>query len=268
MAEGEGRHGAANPRILSPRPRIGAADCTFRVLGPVTFESEDAVVLTRETHRRLLSILLLLQGTRTSTDLLIERFWPGQPPRTAKAAMHTHLSALRRLLPTGTIVTEGSGYRLPLDGHRLDAIEFTMMARRAARAAATTDRTAVVSVASHALALWRGAPFEELADDDFARPEIVRLEETRISLVELRAETLLALGRAAEATPELEQLVVLYPLREHLAVLLAEIRSRTGRQVEALRLLRATGRALGELGLEPSSELGRMEQQILAPRIA
>ena len=41
-------------------------------------------------------------------DALIDRFWPQQPPPTAKASIHTHVAALRRLTgPEFLLVTPG-----------------------------------------------------------------------------------------------------------------------------------------------------------------
>ena len=48
-----------------------------------------------------------------------------------------------------------------------------------------------------ALALWRGPPFGELADAEFARAEIRRLEDLRSQAEEARARALVELGRAA-----------------------------------------------------------------------
>jgi len=55
-----------------------------------------------------------------------------------------------------------------------------------------------------ALALWRGRALSDVADLDFARPEITRLEELRLAAVEARIEADLALGRHSELVGELE----------------------------------------------------------------
>mgnify|MGYP003341531048 CR=1 FL=1 len=56
-----------------------------------------------------------------------------------------------------------------------------------------------------ALAAWRGAPYRELPDDDRANAEAARLEVVHQSLQEVRAESLLAAGRAREAIGDLER---------------------------------------------------------------
>jgi predicted ATPase/DNA-binding SARP family transcriptional activator len=233
------------------------------VLGPLRVTGEGEVALPRSSHRRLLSILTLHAGRRIGTDALIDRNWRDAAPATAKAVLQTHVSALRKLLPAGVIATEGYGYRLDLDGHELDAETFGRLAADAREAAASRDWESALAAVREAVDLWRGPPYDELADDDFARPEITRLEELRLELLELETGALLALGREQEALPELERLVVEHPLRERLWEQLMTARYRTGRHAEALEAYRQAWAALDEIGLEPSAELRRLEQRIL-----
>lgn len=235
----------------------------FEVLGTLRVRGDEVVPVERPSHRRLLSILLLEAGRRQSTDALIDRFWDGQPPDTAKAAMQTHVSALRRLLPEPAIVTEGYGYRLVLDAHRVDARDFADAAGRARDHASAGAWESALREAEGALGLWRGTPFPELCDDDFARPEIGRLEELHIGLSELRAEALLALDRTAEALPELERLTRAHPLRERAWEQMMLARHRLGRQAEALEAYQQARTALSEIGLEPGEELRRLEARVL-----
>jgi predicted ATPase/DNA-binding SARP family transcriptional activator len=235
----------------------------FEVLGPLRVGGDLEVALTRPAHRRLLSILLLEGGRRLSTDALIERFWDGDPPQTAKAALQTHVSALRGLLPSGTVVTEGYGYALPLDGHALDAVEFSDRAAAARQHVAIRDWSNAVAAADDALARWRGRPFEELRDDPFAQPEVRRLEELRLELLELRAEALVATGHEADVLPELERLVVEHPLRERLWEQLMLARYRLGRHADALDAYQRARDELDELGLEPGPGLHRLQERIL-----
>jgi predicted ATPase/DNA-binding SARP family transcriptional activator len=235
----------------------------FEVLGPLRVEGDPEVALSRPAHRRLLSILLLEGGRRLSTDALIERFWDGDPPQTAKAALQTHVSALRGLLPSGTVVTEGYGYTLPLDGHALDAAEFSDRAAAAQQHAATRNWSSALAAADDALTRWRGRPFEELRDDAFAQPEVRRLEELRCELLELRAEALVATGHEADVLPELERLVVEHPLRERLWEQLMLARYRLGRHADALDAYQRARDELAELGLEPGPGLHRLQGRIL-----
>ena len=185
----------------------------IEVLGPIRVVADNGATIDvgRPARRRLLSILALANGRRLSTDRVIDRFWGDHPPDTSRAALQTHVAALRREVGDGVIVTEGFGYRLNLDLHELDESAFSDLASEAERLGAARDWERARETIERALALWRGEPFEELTDDDFARPEITRLHELHLTLLERRAEVLIALGHAADALPALEALVKEHP---------------------------------------------------------
>ena len=116
-----------------------------------------------------------------------------------------------------------------------------------------------------ALALWRGPALPEFTFDDFARNEIDRLEELRLSATENRITALLRLGRHGELAGQLESLVAQHPLRERLRGQWMLALYHSGRQADALQAYRDGRRLLaGELGLEPGPELQRIERAILA----
>jgi predicted ATPase/DNA-binding SARP family transcriptional activator len=235
----------------------------FAILGPLLVTDDGEVTIERRSHRRLLSILLFHAGQPLETDVLIDRFWGEAPPPTARAALQTHLSQLRRRLGVGVVETTGSGYRLALDGHGLDLADF-LSASEVARAASRSGAwQAVVDATGDALALWRGAPFRELQDDDFAEPEIARLDELRAELIESRAEALLALGRNDEALPELERSVKQFPYRERIWEQLMLARARLGRTVDALTAYHEARRLFDEVGLDPGPALRELEERIL-----
>jgi predicted ATPase/DNA-binding winged helix-turn-helix (wHTH) protein len=235
----------------------------FAVLGSLTVTERSEIVLERRSHRRLLSILLLQGGRSIETDALIDRFWGESPPATARAALQTHLSQLRRRLGDGVIETTGKGYRLPLEGHVLDAAQFDAAAVAARDASRDGAWESVADATGAALSLWRGDPYQELRDDDYARPESARLEELRVELIETRAEALLALGRNEEALPALEHAVKEFPYRERVWEELMHARARLGRTVDALAAYHEARRIFDELGLEPGPALRELEERIL-----
>ena len=235
----------------------------FAVLGPLQVTSAGELTPERPSHRRLLSILLLERGQPLDVDRLIDRFWPEQPPATAKAALQTHVSELRRHLGPEVIRTRTEGYVLTLDDHELDLHEFAAAgsaARDAHRSARWED---VIEASERALRLWRGRPFPELEDDDFARPEMVRLDELHLEMIELRAEARLELGQTQEALTDLEPVTLEHPLRERLWELLMTARARAGRTADALRAYHDLREILDEMGLEPGPALRDLEARIL-----
>ncbi len=233
------------------------------VLGPLRAGDTTPIELTRPSHRRMLSILALEGGKRISTDRLIDRFWGEEPPPAAKAALQTHVSALRRLLGDDLIVTEGHGYRLDLHPEQLDANSYMALADIARSAASKESWSETLAAIDRATDLWRGQPYWELLDDEFARPSITKLEETRLDLLDLRAEALLSMGRHRDAIAELESLVVEYPLRERFWEHLMTARLRSGRPTEALRAFQDVKDELAEAGLEPGERLRNLEERIL-----
>jgi len=235
----------------------------FTVLGELRVIARSEIILSRPAHRRLLSLLLLEADRGVETDVLIDRFWGEEPPETAKAALQTYVSQLRRLLGERMIVTLDSRYRLDLRGHHLDSQVFVALGSAARTALSAGAWQEVLIHAERALALWRGPPFEELQADEFALPEIARLEELRIALVEMRAEALLTLVRTEDALPDLVRFVIEYPLRERLREHLMVARARLGRVSEALETYQDLRRTLGEMGLEPAPALRELEERIL-----
>lgn len=233
----------------------------IEVLGDLRVVGEGVSQPTRGSHRRLLSILALEPNRRIGTERLIDMFWGESPPDSAKAALQTHVSALRRILGPDVIVTEGYGYRLGVED--VDANRLVDAARRARRAAEVGDWEEVSSTSSTGLSMWQGPPYSELVDDEFARANIVRLEELYLDLWDMWAESLLRLGRPAEALPELERLVVEHPLRERLWEHLMTARYRLGRHAEALRAFQEVSGVLAEIGLEPGPALRRLEEKAL-----
>jgi DNA-binding SARP family transcriptional activator len=259
-----GDTGQATTRSTSRSDGDPTGRLRIGVLGTLTVDG--ARDLSRASHRRLLAIMLIDAGERIQLATMIERFWPTGVPTNAKGTLHTHVSALRRLLPCDVITTSPGGYRVPVELVRLDALEFVELVRTAQASSHVGDWVAVVGAAETALGMWRGEPFAELADDAFACPQITRLRELRLQVIELRAEALLELGRARDAIADLEWATRSFPLRESLSSLLALARSQTGAHADALRALRATEAALADIGLRPSPALHALEQRILTHR--
>jgi ABC-type transport system substrate-binding protein/DNA-binding SARP family transcriptional activator/DNA-binding beta-propeller fold protein YncE len=202
-------------------------------------------------------MLALEVGRAVSTDRLIEGLWGETLPASAPKMVQLYVSRLRRVLDGNgaRIVTRGRGYELQLPDDAVDAVRFE-------RLLGTRPR--------EALALWRGKPLADLADEPFAAAEIRRLEELRLRATELAIDADLAAGRHAEVIGELDALVVQAPLRERLRAQRMLALYRSGRQADALEAYRHAREALVELGIEPGEELHALHQAILEhdPRIA
>lgn len=241
----------------------------FGVLGPVTAwdGAGAAIALKGPRHRAVLARLIVARRRVVPVTRLVEDLWVDPPPD-AVGAVRTFVSALRRALeperpPRTTarlLVTEGPGYALRAEPDTVDAWRF----ERAVTAAATLPPEDVLARLEEALGWWRGPAYADFADEAWARTERSRLAELRLRAVELRAEARLTLGLAAEAVPDLDAHVAEHPWREDAWRLLALALYRTGRQGDALAVLRRARTLLVEqLGVDPGPGLRRLEADIL-----
>ena len=245
-----------------PAGRESATDQhRFGVLGPVAaWTSGEPLALKGPRHRAVLARLIVARRRVVPVARLVADLWE-EPPAGAVGAVQTFVGDLRRVLeparpprtPPRLLVTDGPGYALLATD--VDAWEFESL---------------VDSCVPEALALWRGPAYAEFAQEPWAAAERTRLAELRLRAVESLAEQQLAAGRAAEAVPDLDAHVTEHPWREEGWRLLALALYRSGRQADALAVLRRARAMLADqLGLDPGPRLQRLEADVLAqdPRL-
>ncbi|MFI7690424.1 BTAD domain-containing putative transcriptional regulator [Nonomuraea sp. NPDC049655] len=240
----------------------------FRVLGPLEVRDADggAVGLGGPRPRAVLARLLVAQGAVVPAETLIDDLYGDAAPPSALPTLHSYVSNLRRAIEPDrgprarprTLIARPPGYLLAAAD--VDALRFAELVNRAEFRSAEE----ALACLEEALGLWRGSPYEEFQDEPWAIVEVSRLRELRLVAVERRARALLDLGRPQALITELEAETVANPLRERLWCLLALSLYRTGRQAEALAVLRTAARRLSEeLGLDPGPELRSLESDIL-----
>ena len=238
----------------------------IRVLGPLEIVSDDGVVELRATKERsLLAVLLADAGVSRSKDALIDALWGASPPPSAPKLVQVSVWKLRKLLPaTARVRTQGSGYALEVDEGALDAARFEQLLGEAREATSGGDHARAASTLRHALDLWRGPAFGDLAGEELVRSEAERLEELRVVAIEELHGAELELGRHVELLPELQSIADSHPLRERLQAQVMLGLYRSGRQADALEQYAAfRERLVDELGLEPGSALRDLQRQIL-----
>jgi DNA-binding SARP family transcriptional activator/Flp pilus assembly protein TadD len=253
---------------------VVSAGVELRALGPVEALVDGELVDLGSPLQRALFALLLSRADRpVAVDTLIEELWSGKPPADPMASLLTYVSNLRRVLephrppraPAMVLRTRAPGYVLDSRRAEVDVRRFGEQATAGHEALARGDPQQAVRKFDAALRLWRGPPYAEVRDAAWAAPEIARLEELRLTVIEGRFTALLELGAHSLAVPELEAHVHDHPLREHSCELLALALYRAGRQADALELLRAARTRLAEeLGIDPGPALQRLERNILA----
>jgi DNA-binding SARP family transcriptional activator len=239
----------------------------FRILGPLEVIGEHGPLrLGGPKQRATLAILLLNANRVVSVDRLADDLYSGAAPVTAVTQVQRQVSELRKALGgASTIDTQSPGYGIRLAPGQLDLHRFELLTEEASRARSRAEAQLAADLLREALDLWRGEALADLAYEPFARSAIERLEEIRLAALEQRIEAELALGRHAEVTAELEQLVAEHPLRERPRGHLMLALYRSGRQAEALAVYReAREKLVGEFGLEPSAGLRELERAILA----
>src|SRR4051794_8796258 len=236
------------------------------VLGPLQVRQYGLpVAIPGAKPRAILTMLGLYGDSVVSADTLMGLLWGDDPPRTAAKALQTHISALRRALGDGFVLTQGTGWTLSTT--ELDVTRYKLSAKMGRDAVAAGDTSQAVARFDEALKLWRGAP--ELPDGSRGRAEKTRWIEGHAALVEDRADALLATGRAAEIIGELEAAVGDAPLRERRWGQLMLALYRAGRQGEALGAYqRARTLLADELGVDPGPELRRLEAAVVAQDVA
>lgn len=250
-----------------------AVPVRISVLGSTEVTVGDRIVsLGGPGARAVLARLLVASGHVVSTDLLIEDLWSGGPPPKALAALQVHVSNLRRLLeparaprtPATVIVSAPPGYALRLPTEAVDAWYFDRLVTEGLTAA---DRASRIEILSQALDRWKGIPYHEHLDADWARIESARLTQMYATALEARAHAYLEEGRVELAADQLDHHVAEHPGREFAVRLLASAQYRCGRQADALATLRRTREyLLDELGVDPSPELQQLERDILQQR--
>src|SRR5215210_568530 len=184
------------------------------VLGPleVRRDTGDPVPVPGAKERLLLAVLAADSPGVVSTDRIVEDLWNGDRPASARSSLQVHLVHLRSALeperPRGStgryIVRRGTGYSLAADRQDVDALRFTELVGRGRALLAAGDAEEAARSLSAALDLWRGEPYADWPDADFADTERRRLAEVRTGAVTALLVARLALGEDAELVPELE----------------------------------------------------------------
>jgi serine/threonine protein kinase/DNA-binding winged helix-turn-helix (wHTH) protein len=220
-------------------------------------------------QRRLLALLAIRAGSVVSLDWLVEHLWDDKDrPAAPIPALRTYLSRLRNVLPEGAqgwIETESLGYRFAAPTFQIDYMRFNELRDRARYSRESLDPLAASSLLDEALTLWRGDPFRELEDLDWARGAIEQLHLDRLELLEERWEVALAQGRHTQITGELAAFTAEHGLRDRAARQYALALHRSGRTTEALRVVSDHRRTLAEQsGLEPSAGVIELERALLA----
>ncbi|MGI9624735.1 MAG: protein kinase domain-containing protein, partial [Acidimicrobiales bacterium] len=238
-----------------------------RVLGPIEVHGDHKLAIGGPRQRRIVAALAMHAGEVVSVDRLAEIAWADEVvPEQAERNVRTYVHRIRTAMGpdlADRFETSAPGYVLRLEPGELDARRVEDGLSRASRLAERGDHEGALAKIDDALDGWRGAPYAEFADEDWARAEVARLTERRASALELRADSFLALNRGADAVAELEGLIEEFPLRERRRALLMRALYQSGRQAEALRVFQEfRAYLIDEAGVTPSDDIVELDRAI------
>jgi DNA-binding NarL/FixJ family response regulator/DNA-binding SARP family transcriptional activator len=241
----------------------------FRILGPLeVLEDGRPLALGTLKERIVLGVLLLHANEFVSRERLIDELWGESPPPTARKGVNVYVSQLRKALTRDgldPIATADGGYRLEVGSEALDVSRLQRVLAGGRERAAVGELEAAAELLREAHALWRGPTLAGLLLESHGRDEVAQLDELRLAALMDRIDCDLALGRHEEVLGELQVLVGEHPLLERLRAQLMLALYRADRQAEALEAYQAARELLvGELGIDPSPALQRLQQGILS----
>jgi DNA-binding SARP family transcriptional activator len=240
----------------------------FRILGPLeVVEDGEPVALGTVKERLVLGVLLLRANEFVSRERLIDDLWGEAPPPTANKAVNVYLSKVRKALGRAgadPIATAPGGYRLRVAPDELDADRMQLLVASARESVSKGEFESAAERFREALSLWRGPTLAGLQLESRGRDEVAQLDELRLAALMDQIDCDLALGRHEQALGELNLLVREHPLRERLRAQQMLALYRADRQADALEAYADARRTLvGDLGIEPSEGLQRLQQAIL-----
>jgi len=246
----------------------------FRVLG--TFEvsrGNRRCTPTAPKQRALLALLALHANEFVPTSRIVDQLWTRGAPRSAVAALHGYVTAVRRVLTPSWVSsrtshpilnTRPSGYILCLEPHQLDLTRFRELAKLGQVAMAAGDCARARDTFAVAVGLWRGAPLADLRETGMFDHDISRLEREYLEVLRNRFDVMLCNGDGHLAVFDLEELCRTYPLWERFHEQLMLALCQAERRADALTAYARAYRLLSnQAGIEPGPRLRAMHQLIL-----
>src|ERR1700730_11016701 len=238
------------------------AELEFRVLGRVeVLRGGENVAVGQGSTLNLLAGLLMSANTPVSADALAEIAWGEALPASPRAAVHSKVYRLRRLLGGDVIERVGEASPLRPAADELDLLRFESLVAGAAEAA--SDEETAASLAD-AIGLWRGDPLANTDSPVLASGDVPRLTERYLAACEQWARVSIRLRRAAEVVQLVAPLVDAHPFREPIVRLLMLALYQDRPQADALTVYDTLRRRLSEeLGVDPSAALQDLHATIL-----
>lgn len=231
----------------------------LELLGPVRVTRQGRQLGLVGRQLAVLAVLAARAPHIVSADDLAAAVWGEDVDRSlVRNRLQVALSQVRREIGAEAIRTVPPGYRLDVHAVATDTARFEQLV-----ASATERPTEAARLLSEALRLLRGVP---LADVEAPGLDDLRLHlDERVLLArEALAAALLDADRPGEAEAVVAVVVAAQPFRERSAGQLALALYRSGRQADALEVLRRLRERLADaLGVDPTPAIAQLETAIL-----
>jgi DNA-binding SARP family transcriptional activator/tetratricopeptide (TPR) repeat protein len=243
----------------------------FGVLGPVEVWADGRPVDAGHARQRaVLAVLLLELGRAVPLEVLIDRVWGDDPPRSVRNVVYGYVARLKALMATGqdadgpeasvSLSRHPGGYLLQTTPDQVDLSRFR---RLVAEAAAAEDDERAGAALVEAAGLWRGPALGGL-DSPWLNAMRATLELEQADAAADLNEIRLRRGEHAALAGDLAVQAASAPGDERVIGQLMLALYRCGRQAEALRWFEQTRQYLaGELGADPGPALQALHRQIL-----
>jgi DNA-binding SARP family transcriptional activator len=243
----------------------------FGVLGPLQLTHDGTpMALGAPKQRAVLAMLVINRNKPVSAESLITATWEQSPPPEARAAIHSYVSNLRKVLvgvdidAKTMLASAPLGYRLSVPDTACDLGRFIAEKTAGLQAAAAAHFEQASRHLGAALDEWRGPVLADLGDFQFVGEFATALTEDKVLAHTARAESEIACGRAYSVISELEALTAEHPYREPLWAQLISAYYLCDRQSDALDAYRRVKATLAEdLGVDPGSTLRTLHQRVL-----
>ena len=246
------------------------------LLGPLVVEERGiSIVPNAHKPRKVLALLAVHADRIVTVPSLMEEIWGDAVPRSAATTLQTYILQLRRMIDSAlrddhgsqakdVLITRHGGYQLRVQPGWSDVAEFNRLVDTGRRAFELGDDRSASLLLSRALDLWRGSALVDVQIGRLLELDVLGLEETRMSVLELRIEADLRLGRHSGVIGELRVLNARHPMQENLCLLLMLALYRAGKGSRALEAFHTLRKTLNEeLGIEPSVRVQRLQHAIL-----
>lgn len=230
----------------------------------LSYEDREVPILGKPAH--IVGALLVRREGVTLAEL-VDLVWRGDPPKSARSALHVHMGSVRRVLadaPPGAVIARtGDQYRLELEGWEIDLHLVAAMTKEAS-SISTSDPASASQLLETALAMWSG-PALIVDGEPISAPVCSRFGLARLDAEEALVEALIGSDELAKAESLAVQMVDEEAYRERRWGQMMRTQAGSGRTADALSTFRrARRRLIEDLGVEPGPELHSLAASILA----